>query len=137
LKKCSTKQIRDQNAYQFQIFKKMDNFVNLAQYKHKYSKITKIVDKYYHKKFEDDGDSSPNRRTCRKAPEPKTSQTLQRSTISEPQKFNSTKNLKIITKNDKTTSRREEEEEEPIEEEDLKTLHSKVKSSNRNYDDEI
>jgi hypothetical protein len=115
----------------------MDNFVNLAQYKHKYSKITKIVDKYYQKKFEDDGDSSRNRRTSHKAPQLKKSQTFQRSktTISDAKKFNSTKSLQIITQNDKTVN--SSKEEEPIDEHDLKTLHSKVKSSNKNYDDEI
>jgi len=111
----------------------MDNFVNLAQYKHKYSKITKIVDKYYHKKFEDDGDSSRNRRTSRKAPQLKASPTFQPSTtinsnitISDPKKFNSPKSLNIITHNDKIAN--ESKEEEPIDALDLKTLHSKVKS---------
>ena len=109
----------------------MDNFVNLAQYKHKYSKITKIVDKYYHKKFEDDGDSSRNRRTSRKAPQLKKesdSQTCQRSktTILDPKTFNSTKSLRIITHNDKIAN--SSKEEEPIDEHDLKPLHSKVKS---------
>jgi hypothetical protein len=49
LKKVMARQIVEQNSLKFEITEKMNNLVNIANYKQKYGKICKEVDEYYKK----------------------------------------------------------------------------------------
>jgi len=47
LKKVMARQIVEQNSLKFEITEKMNNLVNIAQYKQKYGKVCKEIDTFY------------------------------------------------------------------------------------------